>query len=69
MVRVLLRPGSDPQRRRFALTFVAVLFVLNMVLGQLGPGVMGVDAQIAWEAHIGGFLAGFLIAGRGTRHA
>lgn len=69
MVRVQLRPGSDPHRRRFALTFVAVLFVLNMVLGQLGPGVMGVDAQIAWEAHIGGFLAGFLIAGRGSRHA
>lgn len=69
MVRVLLRPGSDPHRRRFALTFVAVLFVLNLVIGQLGPGVMGVEAQVAWEAHIGGFLAGFLIAGRGPRHA
>ncbi|NBC32674.1 MAG: rhomboid family intramembrane serine protease [Alphaproteobacteria bacterium] len=67
MVRVQLRPGSDPHRRRFALTFVAVLFVLNLVLGMLGSGLMGGEAQIAWEAHIGGFLAGFLIAGRGDR--
>lgn len=67
MVRVMLRPGSDPHRRRFALTFVGVLFVLNLVLGQLGSGMMGGEVQIAWEAHIGGFLAGFLIAGRGTR--
>ena len=67
MVRVLLSPGSDPRRRRFALSFIAVMFVMNIIFGLIGPAVMGVSGQIAWEAHIGGFVAGFLIAGRPRR--
>ncbi len=43
---------------RMVVTFLAVWFVINLVsgIGFAGPGVQG---QIAWEAHIGGFLAGF----------
>ena len=44
---------------RTTITFLAVWFVINLVtgIGFAGPGMQG---QIAWEAHIGGFLAGFL---------
>lgn len=44
---------------RIVLVFLAVWFVVNLIagLGLLGPD----DANpIAWEAHVGGFLAGFL---------
>ena len=62
MVRILLEPGiTNPQRQRFALTFIVVLFVMNIVIGQIGPALMGLSASIAWEAHIGGFVAGFLL--------
>ena len=44
-----------------AMTFFIVWFFLNLVFG-LGSTVFGLgDAPIAWEAHIGGFLAGFLL--------
>ena len=33
--------------------------LINLVTGLVGFAP-GVDDQIAWEAHIGGFLAGFL---------
>ena len=47
-------------RSRAAVTFLAVWMVVNLVMG-LGVGVPGGDGRIAWEAHIGGFLAGFLL--------
>ena len=33
--------------------------IVNLATGLIGFAP-GVDDQIAWEAHIGGFLAGFL---------
>lgn len=53
-----LLPFADVFRSRAAMTFLAVWMVINLVTGLVGA-VPGVD-QIAWEAHIGGFLAGFL---------
>ncbi|TKT79192.1 rhomboid family intramembrane serine protease [Aquamicrobium sp. LC103] len=44
---------------RMALTFLAVWMAVNLLAG-FGFGTPGGDARIAWEAHIGGFLAGFL---------
>ncbi len=44
-----------------AMRFLMVWFFLNIATG-LGAGSLGiVDATIAWEAHIGGFLAGLLL--------
>jgi membrane associated rhomboid family serine protease len=45
---------------RSVVTFLAVWFAINLVTGLVGfaPGME--DASIAWEAHIGGFLTGFL---------
>jgi membrane associated rhomboid family serine protease len=47
-------------RSRAAVTFVGVWMVINLLMG-LGIGTPGMESRIAWEAHIGGFLAGFLL--------
>ena len=43
---------------RMVLTFLGVWFAVNLLTGLIG---MVDGPQIAWEAHIGGFLAGFLL--------
>lgn len=43
---------------RQTLTFLLVWMVVNVVTG-LGFGTSGMESQIAWEAHIGGFAIGF----------
>jgi membrane associated rhomboid family serine protease len=45
-------------RSRGVMTFLAVWMVINLVTGLVGFAP-GVDSQIAWEAHIGGFVTGF----------
>jgi membrane associated rhomboid family serine protease len=52
----LLRTLRDPQ----ALIFVAVWFGLNLLFGVGSVSISEADRNIAWEAHIGGFLAGLL---------
>ena len=52
-------PIRDVFRSRTAMTFLGVWMIINLVTGVVGF-TPGVDNQIAWEAHIGGFLAGFL---------
>ncbi|GHC62627.1 rhomboid family intramembrane serine protease [Limoniibacter endophyticus] len=47
-------------RYRPVLTFVLIWFAVNFVTGMVGVGGGNVS-QIAWEAHVGGFLAGFLV--------
>jgi membrane associated rhomboid family serine protease len=37
-----------------------VWFAVNMVFGLVGGLMPGVSGPIAWEAHIGGFVAGLL---------
>lgn len=43
-----------------ALTFIAVWFGINLVFGLGGEMVAGEGQSIAWQAHVGGFLAGIL---------
>ncbi len=45
---------------RGILTFVVVWFALNWLFGSGVLSVLGQDAGIAWQAHIGGFLVGWL---------
>jgi len=40
---------------------VAIFIVLNLIMGYTGLPSMGEVRAIAWEAHIGGFLAGFIL--------
>ncbi len=51
-------PFSQVLRSRAVVAFLGVWMVINLVTGLAGFAP-GVDDQIAWEAHIGGFLAGF----------
>lgn len=51
-------PMTEVFRSRGVVTFLGVWMVINLVTGLIGFAP-GVDGQIAWEAHIGGFVAGF----------
>jgi membrane associated rhomboid family serine protease len=47
-------------RSRTAVTFLVVWMAVNLLMG-FGFGAPDADSRVAWEAHIGGFLAGFLL--------
>ena len=51
-------PISTVLRMRGTVAFLAVWMVINLVTGLVGF-VPGEESQIAWEAHIGGFVVGF----------
>jgi membrane associated rhomboid family serine protease len=55
-------PVSTVLRSRSVLSFLAIWMVVNLVTGLISVGP-GMNQPIAWEAHIGGFLAGFLCIG------
>lgn len=55
--------GRPPFRsRRQALTIAAVWLALNFLFGLIGGRALGLEGAVAWEAHLGGFVAGFLLA-------
>lgn len=59
--RVPALPLLQALRDRRIVGFLGVWFALNVIVG---VGAIGVDADsagVAWEAHIGGFLAGLLL--------
>jgi membrane associated rhomboid family serine protease len=52
---------SAALRNRRVLTFLAVWFGVNIVFG-VGSIAIGMDgASVAWQAHIGGFVAGLIL--------
>lgn len=53
----VLRLLSNPR----ALTFIAFWFLANILFGTGLVSMTGEDTHIAWQAHIGGFVAGLLI--------
>lgn len=61
----LMLATRDPARRRLALNLIGFTVVANAAFALLGGGILGLDAQIAWQAHIGGFLAGFALGAPG----
>jgi len=50
-------------RRSTVISFVAVWLLLNVVFGIFPVLISDAYAGIAWEAHLGGFIAGFLLIG------
>ncbi|WP_204271566.1 rhomboid family intramembrane serine protease [Escherichia coli] len=40
---------------------IIVWIVLNVVFGAVSLPIAGAEGQIAWQAHLGGFLAGLLL--------
>jgi len=52
-----------PILSRQILIFTVVWAAVNIVAGVTGLGVGGESGMIAWQAHLGGFLAGLLLCG------
>ena len=46
--------------RRLAVPLALAWLGLNFFFGVFGAAIFGIDARIAWEAHLGGFVFGFL---------
>ena len=46
---------------RQVIGFMAVWFGVNLLFGIMGSSVAGEGGSIAWQAHIGGFLAGLIL--------
>lgn len=51
-----MRATGAPKRRLFST--IAVLILVNVMLAFAGPG----EGSVAWEAHLGGFVFGWLLA-------
>jgi len=47
-------------KNRRAFGFAAFWLALNILFG-LVPGIAGVDGNVAWQAHLGGFVAGYFM--------
>ena len=48
-------------RNRTAVSFLAIWLVTNLLFGLASMPLVGENAAIAWDAHLGGFIAGFLL--------
>ncbi|HEX2762066.1 MAG TPA: rhomboid family intramembrane serine protease [Rhizomicrobium sp.] len=60
------QPGEAPLLPLFSrsvLVFTAVWMVTNLAFGTLGLGLVEPGQQVAWQAHMGGYFAGLLLAG------
>lgn len=58
--RVPAAPLAASLRDPRVLAFLAVWFGVNLLFGVFSIGMSGMEQAIAWQAHIGGFLAGLL---------
>lgn len=59
--RIPAAPLAVALRNRRVLAFLAVWFALNLFFGLGSLSIAGYDQNIAWEAHVGGFVAGLLL--------
>ena len=51
----------DALRDRRVLAFLGVWFGLNVLFGLGSLSMSGNEQTVAWQAHVGGFLAGLLL--------
>ena len=58
----LMLTSNMEHRLRRSLFLAAALMILNLIIGVLSNSTPIFSHRIAWQAHIGGFLAGFLLA-------
>jgi membrane associated rhomboid family serine protease len=59
--RIPALPLLSALRDRRIVIFLVVWFALNLVFGLGSAPLVGEGQTVAWEAHIGGFLAGLLL--------
>jgi membrane associated rhomboid family serine protease len=62
-------PWATPGEARMApifsrqiLTFSLAYIVLSIAVGLFGGGFLGSEGAIAWQAHLGGYLAGLFLS-------
>ncbi|MBE7202468.1 MAG: rhomboid family intramembrane serine protease, partial [Parafilimonas terrae] len=48
-------------RNRTAVSFLAIWLVTNLLFGLVSMPLMAESTAIAWDAHLGGFVVGFLL--------
>jgi membrane associated rhomboid family serine protease len=68
--RVTALSLGETFRTPAALMFLGIWFVITIFAGAVSFGPPGEEARIAWEAHVGGFVAGLVFFGlfdRGPR--
>jgi membrane associated rhomboid family serine protease len=56
-------PLSEALRDRRIVIFLIVWFGLNFLFGIGSLSITGSEQSVAWQAHIGGFVAGLLLFG------
>jgi membrane associated rhomboid family serine protease len=54
-------PLSSALRDPRIVAFLLAWFGLNLLFGLIGVGSSGAEQSIAWQAHIGGFVAGLVL--------
>jgi membrane associated rhomboid family serine protease len=59
--RVPAAPLAVALRDKRVIVFLLAWFAVNLVFGLGAVAVPGVEQQIAWQAHIGGFIAGLIL--------
>ncbi len=53
--------GSGPAAQHRVRSFVMIWVGMNLVLALVGPLLFGNGGGLAWQAHLGGFVAGWLL--------
>ena len=48
-------------RNRTAVSFLVIWLLTNLLFGLVSVPLVGENAAIAWDAHLGGFIAGFFL--------
>ncbi|MCZ4272786.1 rhomboid family intramembrane serine protease [Maritalea porphyrae] len=51
---------TDIVKNRRALSFAGFWLALNILFG-LVPGIVGISGSVAWQAHLGGYVAGYFM--------
>ena len=59
--RVPAAPLAVALRDRRIVAFLVAWFGLNLLFGLSSLGMFGIEQSVAWQAHIGGFVAGLLL--------
>ena len=56
-------PLRDVVRDRKVVQFILIWFAINLLFGVFSVQLGATSSAVAWEAHVGGFVAGFLLFG------
>jgi membrane associated rhomboid family serine protease len=59
--RIPAAPLLVALRNPRVIAFVTVWFAINLIFGVGSLPIFGADQSVAWQAHVGGFLAGLLL--------